>query len=161
VSETLTTPQAAIPDHRRTSGPRRASAHVRWAAFLIAAACLALLLVASRLAPDAAGHGTHTQLGLPPCTWAEALGKPCMTCGMTTAFAYAAHGDLLDSARTQPFGFVLATLTAAMAWGALHVAATGSMLAAAASRMLTPRLLWAMGGLLLAAWAYKVLTWHG
>ncbi|HZW09136.1 MAG TPA: DUF2752 domain-containing protein [Phycisphaerales bacterium] len=146
---------------RAVGGARRASARVRWAALVGAGACLALLVVASRLAPEAAGHGTHTQLGLPPCAWAEALGKPCMTCGMTTAFAYAARGDLLDSARTQPFGFVLAVLTAATGWGALHVAATGSMLAAAASRMLTPRLLWTAGAMLLAAWGYKVLTWHG
>lgn len=159
----LATP--TIPTHnspvRRVSGPRRASAGVRWAALLAGAGCLAILVVATRLDPAGAGHGTHTQLGLPPCGWAEAFGRPCMTCGMTTAFAHAADGDLLNSARAQPFGFLLAVMTAALGWGALHVAVTGSMLASAAARMLTPRLLWAMGGLLLAAWAYKVLTWDG
>lgn len=139
----------------------RASATTRLLGAVVAAGCLALLVVSALLSPTAEGHGTHTQLGLPACAWAEAFDKPCMTCGMTTAFAYAADGDLVDSARTQPFGFVLAVVTAGTAWGAGHVALTGSMLARAAQRVLNGRFLWVSVGLLLAAWAYKFVTWEG
>lgn len=132
---------------------------------LIAAAvcvgCLVLLVVSAKLAPDGAGHGTHTQLGMPACTWAQTFDKPCMTCGMTTSFALAADGNLLDSARAQPFGFLLAVLTAGAAWGAGHVAATGSMLAEAAGRVLNARFLWLSLGVLMAAWVYKFVTWNG
>lgn len=148
-------PRRARPSHRRVAAPP-----VRLAAGIVFAGCAVVLGVAHWLSPTAAGHGTHTQLGLPPCTWAEALGKPCMTCGMTTAFAHAARGHLLDSFRAQPFGCLLAIATAATAWATLHVAATGSMLASAASRLLGARLLWLVGASLLLAWAYKVLTWQ-
>ena len=131
---------------------------------LIAAALclggLALLLVSAGLTPDETGHGTHTQLSMPPCTWAETFDKPCMTCGMTTSFALAADGNLLDSARTQPFGFILVLLVAAIVWGAGLVALTGSMLGEALGRMLTARVLWVALGLLLAAWAYTFVTWE-
>jgi hypothetical protein len=141
--------------------PNRVRALPRLGALALALACLGVLLAAAWVAPDPAGHGTHERLGLPPCAWEQSFGKPCMTCGMTTAFAHAAHGQLLDSARVQPMGLVLAVLTASIAWGAGHVALTGSTLGAAAQRMLTTRLLWASLGLLLAAWAYKFVTWQG
>lgn len=122
--------------------------------------CLAVLGLAGWLKPDPSGHGTHEELGLPPCAWAQAFGEPCMTCGMTTAFAYAAHGDVLDSAKAQPMGFLLAVVTAATAWGAGHVALTGSCLGTTVQRMLTTRVLWVSVGLLLAAWAYKIAMWQ-
>ena len=141
-------------------GRRVAPVSTRLIAAAICAGCLVLLAVSAGLTPDGTGHGTHTQLPLPPCTWAETFDKPCMTCGMTTSFALAADGKLLDSARTQPFGFILVVLTAAMVWGAGLVALTGSMLGEAAGRMLTTRVLWLALGLLLAAWAYKFVTWE-
>lgn len=140
---------------------RRVGGRARLAALAVALACLSALIVAAGLRPSEAGHGTHTQLGLPPCSWAEALGKPCLTCGMTTAVAYAANGELIDSVRAQPFGFVLAVMAATAVWGAVHVAATGSRLAPVAAGLITPRVMWGMGGLVLLAWAYKVATWHG
>lgn len=130
-------------------------------AAVIAAGCLAVLGLAAWLRPDAAGHGTHTQLGLPPCTWATALGEPCPTCGMTTSFAFAAHGDLGRSFIAQPFGAVLAIGAAATFWGALHVLLTGSCLGRMAGRMFMPRPLLVLGGAALAAWAYKLVTWPG
>ncbi|MBK7406051.1 MAG: DUF2752 domain-containing protein [Phycisphaerales bacterium] len=133
----------------------------RCLALALCAACVVLLSVAAWLRPSPEGHGTHEQLGLPPCAWAEAFGKPCATCGMTTAFACAAHGDLVGSARVQPFGFLLSLLVAATAWGAGHVAATGSRLGESAVRLLTPRVAIGLVGLLLAAWAYKMVTWQG
>lgn len=143
------------------AGVVRAGGSARLGALGVFLGCVAVLGASAWLTPAAAGHGTHEGLGLPPCTWAQTFDKPCMTCGMTTAFAYAADGDLLDSVRTQPFGFLLSVLTASTAWGALHVALTGSMLGRAAQRVLNGRSLWGALALLLAAWAYKFVTWEG
>ncbi|MCC6660533.1 MAG: DUF2752 domain-containing protein [Phycisphaerales bacterium] len=131
----------------------------RLLAGLAAAFCLSTLLLAARLSPDPAGHGTHVELGLPACGWAVTLHRPCPTCGMTTAFAYAAHGRFWAAVRAQPFGFLLCLGTAVMLWGAIHVAATGSHLGVQAARLLTPRVLWVAAALALLAWGYKWMTW--
>ncbi|RMH25002.1 MAG: DUF2752 domain-containing protein [Planctomycetota bacterium] len=141
--------------------PLRATARERAAGAVVALGALAVLVVAAWLRPDPSGHGTHEQLGMLPCTWAAVLDKPCPTCGMTTSFAYAAHGDLLGAVAAQPFGALLALMTAAAFWGGLHVAATGSMLGRLAGRLFTARAMWLAGGLALAAWAYKIATWPG
>ena len=128
---------------------------------VIAAACAAVLVTASLLAADDAGHGTHEQLGLPPCSWAQAFNAPCMTCGMTTSFTHAAHGDLLASLATQPMGMLLSVATAAGFWIALLTAATGSRLGERVLGMLTGRTLIVLATLAAAAWVYKIVVWNG
>ncbi|MDQ7013215.1 MAG: DUF2752 domain-containing protein [Planctomycetota bacterium] len=140
---------------------RRAPTGARLLAAGGAVAGLTVLGLAAWVTPDATGHGTHVQLGLPDCAWAQAFDKPCATCGMTTSFAYASHGNLLGSAKAQPFGFLLAVVTAAGVWGAGHVAVTGSMIGPAAARLLNTKVLWGSIVLLLTAWAYKFVTWTG
>jgi hypothetical protein len=62
---------------------------------LVAAAGLAGLLgLAKTLVPDPRGFGTHVQLGLRPCAFATMTGRPCPTCGMTTAFAWFVRGRM-------------------------------------------------------------------
>lgn len=56
------------------------------------------------LTPEAAGVGTHTQLGLPPCGVYELFHKPCPSCGMTTAFALLARGRVWEAVKVQPAG---------------------------------------------------------
>jgi hypothetical protein len=145
-------PVTAVPEVRLGLGGRALAA-------LVAAGCLGLLLVASRLDPSPAGHGTHTQLGLPACGWAMALGRPCPTCGMTTAFAWAVRGRLVASFLAQPMGMLLALGTAAGFWAGLYISCTGSQLGAVFGRMVTPRVLWILAALAGAAWAYKWVTW--
>ena len=123
--------------------------------------CLTLLLLSASLRPNPAGHGTHRQLGLPPCGMVLALGKPCPTCGMTTAFAYAAHGDLKNSFLTQPAGCIGAVCVAAALWVCLYIVLTGSRLGEQCGKLLTPRVLWLAAGVWLAAWVYKLATWQG
>lgn len=156
----MTTPPESPPTVAAAL-PRRAGVGARLLAAGAAVGGLTVLALAAWLTPDGAGHGTHTQLGLPDCTWAQAFGKPCATCGMTTAFAHASHGQFLASAKTQPFGFLLSVVTAAGVWGTGHVALTGSMIGSAAARLLNTRVLWGSIALLLAAWAYKYFTWTG
>lgn len=137
----------------------RVPATDRTLAALGAIACLAVLVVAARLAPSADGHGTHEQLGMPRCSWVVAFDKPCPTCGMTTAFAHAAEGDLLASAHVQPAGMLLAVGAAGAFWVLGHTAVFGSRAARLFRPLWTPR--WIAGGAaaLVLAWGYKFVTW--
>ncbi|MBX3377384.1 MAG: DUF2752 domain-containing protein [Phycisphaeraceae bacterium] len=132
----------------------------RFAAALGCIFCASLLAVAAWLTPSVYGHGTHTQLGLPSCPWPQTVGGPCPTCGMTTAFALAADGRLVDSFLVQPFGCILAVLTACGFWASLHIAATGSVAGRIYGKLLLPRVVWTMAGLAVASWAYKWATWQ-
>jgi hypothetical protein len=145
---------SAVPDRFRISFSERVVAAI------ISLACASLLGLAAWLTPSEAGHGTHTQLRLPSCPWPQTVGGPCPTCGMTTAFAYAADGRFLKAFLTQPFGFILALVTAAVFWAGLHIAATGSPAVRIYQKLLHPRVLWAAAGLALASWGYKWITWR-
>jgi hypothetical protein len=68
---------------------------------------LALLAIARWLDPDPAGHGTHRQLGLPPCTFVKLFGKPCPSCGMTTAWAHLVRGQIARAADVNLGGAIL------------------------------------------------------
>lgn len=133
----------------------------RLSGLVTAGAGAGLLGVAAWLTPDEAGHGTHEQLMLPRCSWVGLFDKPCPTCGMTTSFSYAAEGDLAQAAITQPFGAVLAVLTAVLIWGGLHSALTGARVGGFAMRLMNRWTLIASLVLLLGAWGYKLLTWGG
>lgn len=99
-----------------TPAPAPPSLFARWHNRLIALplflAGSTVLGLAAMLTPRAEGLGTHRQLGLPPCQFEQVTGIPCATCGCTTSFSHAANGSLLDAFITQPFGAVLAVLTA-------------------------------------------------
>jgi hypothetical protein len=66
---------------------------------------------------DAAGrplpHGTHRQLGLPPCMLNVVTGLPCPACGMTTSTALLAHGDPAAAWRVNWAGTLVGLLGAA------------------------------------------------
>lgn len=127
----------------------------RAVSLVIALGCAAVLILGAWMDPSPAGHGTHTQLGIPPCGWKFALGYPCATCGMTTAVSHAAHGDVWSSVKVQPFGFLVALGAAVGFWIALHGAVTGSRVDRVLWWVLRPRLLVVGGILFFAAWGYK------
>lgn len=83
---------------------------------------VAVFIVAAMLDPyDAAGrprtHGTHHQLGLPPCGLMTLTGVGCPSCGMTTAFSLLAHGDPVAAWRVNWAGCAAAALaTVGTAW---------------------------------------------
>ena len=68
----------------------------------------AVLGLAATLQPAAAGLGTHQQLGLAPCYFPEKFGFPCPACGMTTSWSYLMDANVVDSARVNLGGFLLA-----------------------------------------------------
>jgi len=142
----------AMPSSGTTGGERMFAG-------LVALAVLAVLAVAAWIPPSSEGHGTHQQLGLPACGWLVSTGRPCATCGMTTSFASLTKGDIGGSLSAQPFGTFLALGSASVFWIALHTALTGSRAATATLRLVRPRLLWVVGGVWAASWAYKLMTW--
>jgi hypothetical protein len=74
-----------------------------------------LLGVARKLEPDPRGFGTHTQLGLQPCSFLRMTGRLCPTCGMTTSFSWVVRGRIDRSWRASPAGCVLALLSVPLA----------------------------------------------
>ena len=147
---------------RSNGGNRRASLGERLSAGLAAAVALSPLVIASRLVPDPSGMGTHRQLGLPGCGWLVAFGKPCVTCGMTTAFSRMVHGEPWEAFVGQPAGALLALACAAVVWIGLHTCVFGSRAAPMMARAAV-RTSWLVigGGVLVGAWAYTIATWHG
>src|SRR5438876_11312825 len=87
-------------------------APIRWAMVLLAVALVAVFSVARWLEPSPKGYGTHTQLGLPPCSFAWVTGHPCPSCGMTTSFAWFVRGRLDRSFQANPGGSLLALASA-------------------------------------------------
>jgi len=144
----------------RRAGTALAPLPSRWPALIAATAGLGFIFGAARLDPSPVGHGTHTQLGLPPCLWAAAADFPCPTCGITTAVAQAADGQLLDAARTQPFGLLVALAVSASTVAALHSAVFRSaVLARLCQSVVRPRVLVWVAAAALVAWGYKMATW--
>jgi hypothetical protein len=74
--------------------------------FLWVAIWLAVTGFGLFLRPSASGHGTHTQLGLPPCPSVLLWDKPCPGCGLTTSVSAAIHGDFALSWSAHPFGLL-------------------------------------------------------
>jgi hypothetical protein len=55
------------------------------------------LVLSFVLRPSPTGWGTHQWLGLPPCLFHLFTGLPCPFCGMTTAFAHMARGEIAQA----------------------------------------------------------------
>lgn len=71
---------------------------VSWAVVTVIGLCL-------RASPH--HHGTHTQLGLPPCPSVLFFHRPCPGCGLTTSWTATIHGDLRAGFEAHPIGPVL------------------------------------------------------
>lgn len=83
------------------------SGWARWSHALLLLGVLVMVGVGLYLTPDPAGHGTHQQLGLPPCTIYYLTGRPCPSCGLTTSVSAILHGQFGLAWRANPMGFVI------------------------------------------------------
>jgi len=121
--------------------------------------CAAMLGVGLKLTPNSSGTGTHRQLGFPPCGMLQMTGIPCPTCGCTTAVSYLAHGNLVASFLTQPFGFAVGLLAAILVPLTLVGAITGEWRGPSMWVLGWHWRYWTYGGLavLLLAWVYKII----
>lgn len=113
---------------------------------------------------DASGrplrHGTHRQLGLPPCTLRLVTGLPCPACGMTTSVALLARGDLAAAWSTNWAGAMIGLLGAATT---LRLAARAAGLGEGGRTTETTVCRLVIAGAILATVRYAALiaTWLG
>jgi hypothetical protein len=132
----------------------------RLLALLLALPPLAVLSTAAWLTPNTSGMETHKQLGLPSCGFYHSTGYPCPSCGMTTAFAHAAHGHLWQSFVTQPAGFVLAVACAMVVLVCGWSVYSGMNGAVLVGRTLARKAVWmSLLAVILLAWGWVV--WQG
>jgi len=104
-------PLLGLPRTRRPGG-RLPGLGIKTRAGLMALALglTVVFVIAARLRPDPRGYGTHEQLGRPPCAILKLTGRPCPSCGMTTAFAWFVRGELARSWRANPSGLLAASM---------------------------------------------------
>ncbi len=121
--------------------------------FLTSAGVLGLALW---LSPSPDGLGTHRQIGLPACGFYAGVGMPCATCGMTTSFSHAAHGQIVEAFVVQPAGALLALLTAVTVIVSGWATASGMSLTPLAQWIWRPRAIVGFGAIVLVAWLYKI-----
>ena len=121
---------------------------------LIALIGASVVTTAAWLLPRSSGYGTHRQLGLPSCSFLVREGYPCPGCGMTTAFAAMAHGQVGGALGAQPFGAVLfAAVVVLTAMGAVEALSGRNILGRFRPRMWW---LWVAVAAWLIGWAVKV-----
>jgi hypothetical protein len=156
MSELVTAPSS--PQVTLVSPPRRAPRSERVLLGILSAAAILVLAIASSLAPDPRGFGTHEKLGLPPCGLLRMTGIPCPSCGMTTSFAHAVRLELVESARAQPLGLLLAFATAALAIAGPVLTALGTPAFSRIPDGVSRRAGFALLAAIVLAWAYKIVV---
>ena len=78
-----------------------------------------------RTGSSPAGYGTHTRLGLPACSYLATKHYPCPGCGVTTASANMARGQVVEALRASLFGALAFLAIMAIAVAGLVQAVTG------------------------------------
>ena len=68
---------------------------------------LAITAFGIYLSPSPHGHGTHEQLGLPPCPSVLFFNRPCPGCGLTTSWTATIHGRFIEAFHAHPLGPLL------------------------------------------------------
>lgn len=133
----------------------------RLAALVVFLAAGVVLATGWLLAPAKAGFGTHQALGLPACTWPQRFGVPCPSCGMTTSFAYATKGRLIESFTAQPMGCLLAIATGMAFVGSAWSLVSGRTVWPVYERLWSARVGWLLAIAALLAWGYKAAAMRG
>lgn len=145
-------------EERCPQGTIRLGRSTRWGLVLGAIGLAVVLGVARRLEPDPRGYGTHTQLGLYPCMFAQVTGSPCPSCGMTTAFAWFVRGRFGQSWQANPAGTLIAlTCTLLIPWF-LAVAAWGRPVGCRSLERFLIGLMVANVALSLLSWTIRLLS---
>lgn len=140
---------------------RYARLHNRLVALPVFLAGSIVLGLAAWLRPNPAGLGTHRQLGLPPCQFEQVTGIPCATCGCTTSFSHAANGSLLDAFVTQPFGALLAVMTAMAVIVAGYALVTNMQVMPIVRFMTRGRVVAVLMVYMMLAWGYAIIQHMG
>ena len=156
-------PQAALtlaPTESTTAPTIPPAFVVRIWSLFTATICFGMLGLGLYLTPSADGFGKSRGLfGMPPCGFYTLTGYPCPTCGCTTAVSHFAHGHVVTSFLTQPFGFTVALV--ALIAGALSLVGliTGKWFGPAMFTLQWYWRVWVFGGIgmLVFGWVYKCM----
>ena len=149
----LPTRQDRRPNNREAGAEApRLGLRTRAALIVLALGLTVVFAIAAGLRPDPRGYGTHEQLGRPPCAILKLTGRPCPTCGMTTAFAWFVRGRPARSWRANPAGLLMALVCVPMIPWLVGSAAVGRPLGA---RSIGDTLM----ALVVVATALTALTW--
>jgi len=127
-----------------------------WLVFLVPA--VAVVITAAFLTPNPIGHGTHTQLGLPPCGFYVFTGVPCPGCGLTTCFAYMVRADVVGAATANPFGIMLFLTTIAAIPVSVRGFLRGSPVIETLDRLQADKWAILLAACSLTVWLVRVLT---
>jgi hypothetical protein len=103
--------------------PRRRAAATVWFA-----AWVGVTGIAAFLRPDPHGHGTHQQLGFPPCPSVLMFDRPCPGCGLTTSWTALVHGDFATAFQAHALGPLLYLVFTVSAWLSLWATFKGMRL---------------------------------
>lgn len=117
----------------------------------------AVFVVAAFLSPDPAGHGTHTQLGLPPCGFLFATGVPCPGCGLTTSFAHMIRLQVADAFSANPFGVLFFLVSAASIPVSIRAFVRATPVFDVIERYRIDRLLIGLSVLAMCVWGWRVI----
>jgi hypothetical protein len=129
----------------------------RFLTALVTAGCWAVLGIAVTLTPSPTGFGTHEQFHMGACGMLLRTGYPCITCGMTTAFAHLVRGHLWQAFLTQPAGFALGLLTVVAGVVGLAGVLTGRIITINWYRVNPLHVVWAAVAVLFGGWAFVLL----
>ena len=94
-------------------------------AALVLFLAVGMLVVASLLAPDPSGYGTHRKLLVVPCIFRTVTHLPCPFCGLTTAYSYMARLQVADAFAAHALGPLAYVLTWAAGLRAIYALALG------------------------------------
>ena len=101
-----------IAEPRVEYAPRHFHWYIRGLLVVLGGGLISLLIVAMCLTPSSKGYGTHTQLGLNPCSFTTMVGFRCPSCGMTTSWSHLVRGNIFQSLRSNSGGTMLALASA-------------------------------------------------
>jgi hypothetical protein len=113
-----------------------------------------ITVIGAILSPSPQGHGTHEQLGLPPCPSVLLFDRPCPGCGLTTSFTATIHGQFAAAFHAHPLGPILYLVFTVSAWLALYGFKNQLRLDTSGKRFT----LWA-GAAAIVFFAFGVLRW--
>ncbi len=118
-----------------------------------------MLAIGMWLTPSPTGVETHRQLGLPPCGFYTLTGRPCPTCGYTTAVTLVVHGRFWDAIVTQPGGAAVGFIgIAAVVLGIMGLV-TGRWFGPDPFKMAwhSGKIIWIGLAFFLLSWVYKIV----
>lgn len=110
--------------------------------------------------PDPRGHGTHEQFGLEPCSWPRSIGKPCPTCGATTAATWVVHGRPDKALAINAFGGAVAVIGLIGTWHAAWSLIRRDLYGQRLSRLPLRWICVGLTAVLFLSWGWNWVTWE-